>query len=802
MKRAIFVLALVSAFFNSYSQYSISGKISNDKGEPLQGANVIIDGSFQGTYTNQQGEFDLGYLKSGDYKLIFSFLGYESHHETITLNENINLEVVLQKSEHMADEVIISGIYAGDKTPVAQTILSKDDLEKKNLGQDVPYLLALTPSLVTSSDGGTGIGYTSLRLRGTDINRINITINGIPLNDPMSHGVYWVDLPDFASSVENIQIQRGVGTSSNGAAAFGGSINLQTDALHEDAYAEIEGGYGSFNTQKASVKAGTGLLKDKFTLDTRFSKIYSDGFVDRAFSDLSSFFISGGYYDEKNIIKLNVFQGVEETYQAWGGVPKAALDTNRTYNPYNYENEIDHYEQTHFQLFYSRQLNPALFLNTAFHCTLGEGYYEQYEDDDDYYDQTSFSFYGLENVTIGDTTITNTDLIRRLWMDNIFYGITYSLKYEAGRLNLTLGGGWNQYDGDYFGRVIWARYASNSEIRHEFYRNNGTKKDYNMYAKANYSLSDMINIFGDVQYRKIDFTTRGDDNGLTGLDIHEAFNFINPKAGITADISNSQQAYFSFSIANREPNRDNFTDAMAMGLEAPVKETLYDFELGYAIRGNNYKVNTNLYYMNYKNQLVMTGELNHVGMPLLRNVKDSYRRGIEVEAGYKPIKNLRWDVNATLSQNKIRNFNSKVELYDDQTNWAWIDYATETLKETDLSFSPSIIAASQLSYEVIKNLDVSLITKYVGKQYIDNTSNDDRSIDPYFVNNVQISYSLFDVLGREVFFNLMVNNILDEEYETNAWVYRATFADGSEYTDFGYYPQAGTNFLGGITVKF
>ena len=802
MKRTFFVLALVSAFFNSYSQFSISGKITNDEGEPLQGANVIIDGAFQGTVSDQAGQFSFESKIRGNYNLVVSFMGYETHKENVQLSENVHLDIVLQKQVHMADEVIISSIFAGDKTPVAQTTLSKDEIAEKNLGQDVPYLLALTPSIVTSSDGGTGIGYTSLRLRGTDINRINITINGIPLNDPMSHGVYWVDLPDFASSVENIQIQRGVGTSSNGAAAFGGTINLQTDAVRENAYAEIEGGYGSFNTQKGSVKAGTGLLKDKFTLDTRISKIYSDGFIDRAYSDLSSFFISGGYYDEKNIIKLNVFQGVEETYQAWGGVPKAALDTNRTYNPYNYENEIDHYEQTHFQLFYSRQLLPLLYLNSAFHCTLGQGYYEQYEDDDDFYDQTALSFYGLDDVTIGDSTITNTDLVRRLWMDNIFYGFTYSLKYNMDRLNLTLGGGWNQYDGDYFGRVIWARYASDGEIRHEFYRNQGKKQDMNVYAKANYSLTDQIHVFGDVQYRRIDFSTKGDDNGLTGIDIHETFDFINPKAGILTEISKTQQTYLSFSMANREPNRDNFVDAIYMGMDAPEKETLYDCELGYTVSGSKYRVNTNLYYMYYDNQLVMTGELNHVGLPILRNVKKSYRRGIELEVGYKPIQKLHWDVNATLSQNKIQDFEGKVELYDDAYNWNWIDYATEKLDETDLSFSPSIIAGSQLSYEVIKNLKIRLISKYVGKQYIDNTSNDERSIDPYMVNNVQVTYSLFNVLGREVFFNVMVNNILNEEYETNAWVYRAAFSDGSEYNDFGYYPQASTNFLGGITLRF
>jgi len=772
---------------NMFAQ-KISGTVKNQKNEVLPGAIVKLKGTYLVTSSDANGKFEFKKLKKGNYIVEISFIGYENNLQKITISDkDVNLQIELIPSDIIADEVIINSTRADSNTPVAFSNIEKEDIEKNNNGQDIPYLLDMTPSVVISSDAGAGVGYTSMRIRGTDMTRINVTLDGIPLNDSESHGVWWVNMPDFASSVDNIQIQRGVGTSSNGAGAFGANVNFVSDKIKKKAYADINLTAGSFNTQKYTYKAGTGLLGNHFAFDARLSKITSDGYIDRAFSDLESYYVSGKYIDKKNFLKLNIFSGTEETYQAWYGVPKSYLDTNRTYNPYTYENEVDHYTQTHYQLFYTREFNESLSANIAFHYTDGNGYYEQYKDDQ------KLSKYNLESQVIGNDTITRTDLIRRKWLDNYFVGTVYSLKYSKNNLTAIFGGAWNIYDGDHFGKIIWAEYSQDIDKGYEWYRNNGTKTEFNEYLKLNYNIIPKLNLWVDMQYRHIDYDMSGINDDLRDISQEHTYDFFNPKLGLSYNVANNQDAYFSFAVANREPSRSNFVDADEN--EEFTYETLYDFEGGYKFTSNNFALNLNLYYMDYNNQLILTGEINDVGAYIMSNVPDSYRAGVELSGGVKLTNFAEWKFNSTFSKNKIKDLTIYVD------NWDTWGQETETYSETDISFSPDIIAGSELSFKILKGLNASLISKYVGRQYIDNTSNEERSLDPYFVNNVRLSYSLSLKKIKEINFSLSINNVFDEKYETNAWVYRYLYG-GKEYEMNGYFPQAGINFLAGVSFRF
>ncbi len=787
MKKINIFLFLLFFSLNIFAQ-KISGTVSNQGNEKLSGAIIKIKKTFLTTNSDRNGSFEFNNLKSGKYNIEVSYIGYKTETKQIILDKkDFNVNFVLEISEVIADEVIITATRANQNTPVAFTNIEKESIDRNNNGQDIPYLLELTPSVVISSDAGAGIGYTSMRIRGSDMTRINITLDGIPLNDSESHGVWWVNMPDFASSIDNIQIQRGVGTSSNGAGAFGANVNFVSEKIKKKAYADINWTLGSFNTKKATYKVGTGLLGNHFVFDARLSKISSDGFIDRARSNLQSYYVSGKYIDKKNFFKINIFKGTEETYQAWNGVPKASLDTNRTYNSYTYENEVDHYTQKHYQMFYTHEFNEKINFNIALHHTKGEGYYEQSKSD------RKFKDYGLDTIFVGTDTIAKTNLIQRKWLKNNFYGVVYSLKYSKHKLNVVLGGAWNKYDGDHFGKIIWAKYSSNGSKGHEWYNNNGIKTDLNEYLKINYQIIQKLNFWADLQYRIINYKMDGTHDDLRDISQKHNYNFFNPKAGFTYEIANNQTSYFSFAIANREPSRSNFRDAAENEIFIP--ETLYDYEGGYKFTTNNFALNLNLYYMDYKNQLILTGEINDVGAYIMSNVRESYRAGAELSGGIKIFDLAEWKFNATYSQNKIKNLTVYID------NWDTWGQETEAYKETDISFSPDIIASSELSFNILEGFDASFISKYVGRQYIDNTSNIERSLNPYFVNNLRLSYSLKLKKIKEINFSLTVNNIFNEKYETNAWVYRYTNS-GKEYAMDGYFPQAGTNFLGGVSFRF
>ena len=686
------------------------------------------------------------------------------------------------------DEVVVRSTRANAKSAMAFTNVFQSELRKQNLGQDIPFLLNNTPSVVVNSDAGAGVGYTGIRVRGSDATRVNVTINGVPLNDAESQGVYWVNMPDFASSVQSIQIQRGVGTSTNGAGAFGATLNVQTNAYQAEAYAETNATVGSFNTRKINAIFGTGLIKNKFVVDARLSKITSDGYIDRGASDLKSFYVSGGYYGTRSFVRLNVFSGKEITYQSWEGVPESLLKTNRTFNVYTYPNQVDDYQQDHYQLISSHQLGNQWQLNATLHYTKGRGFYEQFKEDD------KLSKYALENVEIGTKIIKKSDIIRRRWLDNDFYGAVWSLDYEGtGKLKTSFGGGWNRYEGKHFGEVIWAQFASTGNIRHRYYDNDASKTDLNVYGKTFYQINQQLNVFADVQVRSVNYTFLGFDNTLKNVDQTASLTFFNPKFGLTYDLNTDASLYASYSIGNKEPNRNDYTESSPRS--RPRAEHLADLEIGYKLKKKRVSAGIGGYLMNYRDQLVQTGQLNDVGASTRVNVPESYRAGVELEVSLAISKKLRWAANATFSRNKIQNFTEYLDNFDTGGQ------EVRQFSQTDIAFSPNMIASSQFVLAAHKAVELVFFSKYVGAQFMDNTSNDARKLNAFFVNDVRATWSLHPKWVNNITFSLLVNNILNRLYEPNGYTF-SYVSEGKTTTENFYYPQAGTNFLAAVRLKF
>lgn len=770
------------------AQFSISGQITDaESGKTLSGTTISLENTTRGTTTNSQGFYQLKNLKSGDYVLKISYLGFTKITKVINLGKDETFDFSLQKSTFEADEVVVSATRANANSAMAFSNIGKEYLQKQNLGQDIPQLLNFTPSLVTTSDAGAGLGYTGIRIRGTDATRINVTINGIPVNDSESQGTYWVNMPDLASSTNSIQIQRGVGTSTNGAGAFGGTVNISTNEFRKEPYAEINNSIGSFKTRKSTILVGSGLLNGKFTIDARLSKLVSDGYIDRASSDLKSFYLSGAYFGKKSFVRLNVFSGKEKTYQSWYGLSEDQLLTNRTANFYTYPNQTDNYQQDHYQLLSSHVLASNWTLNLNLHYTKGAGYYEEYKEAD------QFSNYGLPNFKSGTETIEETDLIRRKWLDNDFYGTTFSLDYQGNsKISATFGGAYNQYDGDHFGEIIWAKYAQNIPLGQRWYENNSIKKDFNFYGKINYALSEKLNAFADLQIRTVNYNMKGTANKLQDITQQVNYSFFNPKFGLTYQLNNVSTVFGSYSIVNKEPSRQDFVDNAP---KYPQAETLNDWEIGYKTQLSKVALSVNGYLMNYKNQLVLTGKVNDVGEAIRVNVPESYRMGIEIEAGIQVAKTLKINANATFSNNKIKNFTETVPNYDGDAN------GINQFTETDIAFSPNTIFGSQILLTPAKNLELGFLSKYVGKQYLDNTGNDKRKLNSYFTNDFRAIYTLKGKLLKEVNFSLLVNNLFNTLYESNGYSYSYIY-DKQVVTENFYYPQAGTNVMFGVNMKF
>lgn len=792
----------LSMAFWAFGQHPIKGTVTNQEtGEILANASIQLKELGKVTVTDSKGKFTFNSILDGPYTLFISYVGFEKVSLKISVPQTGDLRIGLLPNTLVNEGVTVSATRVTEEMPMTFSNIDKKELNERNLGQDLPYMLANTPSLVTTSDAGTGIGYTGMRIRGSDATRINVTINGIPLNDAESQGVFWVNLPDLTSSLESIQIQRGVGTSTNGAGAFGASVNLETSTGDQDAFVQLNNSAGSFGALKNTLILNSGQLNDHWSFEGRLSRIQADGYVDRASADLNSFYLSGQYADENTVVKAMVFGGAEVTYQSWNGITEDMLDTDRTFNSAGaftdengelafYDREVDDYKQDHYQLHISQKFIGNWSGHVGFHYTYGRGFFEQFRQDD------AFSNYGLNDLIIGGDTITSGDFIRRRWLDNDFYGSVFSLNYKNDLLNLTIGGGFHQYDGDHFGEIIWAEYGSNMMIRDRYYESVGNKSDFNTYVKATYNIMERLSIFGDLQIRAVDYSTQGIDSDLNAIDVSASYTFFNPKFGFNYHLNEQSSIYASYAIANREPDRSDFIDATG---PLPKHEQLNNLEIGYRGQSNRLNWGFNYYLMDYKNQLVLTGALNDVGAAIRTNVPDSYRTGIELETNYGIFKNLSWQFNIALSQNKIRNFTEFIDEFD--TDFNYLDQEVIEHGDTEIAFSPQIIAGSRLTYSPITGMDISLLSQYIGDQFLNNTSDEGSSLDAYFINDLKISYGFETKLIRNISLNLLVNNLLDHEYESNGWNY-SYLSEGERQRINGFYPQAGIHFLAGIDLTF
>lgn len=715
---------------------------------------------------------------------------------TVSLATAQNTQVKDSTEAEKLEEVLVKAVRVDAKSPITHTNLSKKEIAKRNLGQDIPLLLNFLPSVVTTSDAGAGIGYTGLRIRGVSSQSTNVTINGIPYSDAESLGTFWVNLGDFASSVENLQVQRGVGTSTNGSGAFGASINILTDGFSREASGEISNSFGSFNSRKHTVKFSTGLMNDHFEIAGRLSNIESNGYIDRASTSLKSYFLQGSYVDDSTLIKAVTFGGNNVTYQSWFGIDAETLRENRTFNPAGqftdengntqfYDNEVDDYRQDHYQLHWNERYNNNWSTNVGLNYTYGRGFFEQFREDDD------FATYGFDELTVNGQTVNTTDLVRRRWLDNDYYVFNANANYKNNEIDLIFGTSISHYDGDHFGEVIWARYASQSNIRDRYYEGNGKKNDFSVFSKATYKLNDRFQLYGDLQLRNVNYETSGINSNLTEFLVDENYTFFNPKAGVTYKYNDNNDLYFSYARANREPNRDDFESDPNV-----QPEQLNDFELGWRHKNGNFTFNANTYLMLYNEQLVLSGEINDVGAPIRTNSGESYRLGIELEAIIPVTNQLTLQPNLALSSNKnketIRSF----------------DGGLQNLGSTDIAFSPNVVAANAIVYQPVKDFQISLLSKFVGEQFMSNTEADASKLDSYFLNDINLVYtikpnSIFD----SVVFTGLVNNIFDQKFVSNGYYF--TYDDDfsnpgtiSTVEGAGFYPQAGINFLAGVTLNF
>lgn len=783
-KITIFLFLFTSLLVNSQS-FTISGKINDENKQPLASATVLIKNTNNGTSSNFEGNYQLR-VTSGTHKIEVRFIGYKSTFKSVTItNQNVIVNFNLQPENNVLDEVLVSAVRVKANSPVTHSNLTKEEIAKRNLGQDIPILLNYLPSVVTSSDAGSGIGYTYINVRGSNAERVNVTINGIPYNDAESQGTFWVNMGDFASSTQSLQLQRGVGTSTNGTAAFGASLNILTDAVSENPFAEISNSFGSFNTKKHTVKFSTGKINDHIEIAGRLSKIYSDGYIDRASTNLNSYFLQASYIDDNTLIKTITFGGKERTYQAWAGIDATQLAADRRQNPYTYENEVDDYQQDHYQFHWNEKLTDNWSTNIGLNYTKGQGFFEQYKEGKDPVDYANL---------IVATNNGKADVIVRRWLDNKFYVANFNATYKEEGLEIISGFSYSKYSNYHFGEIIWTnQFAPNAKLRDKYYESNSKKNDFSVFSKATFKVSDGISLYTDLQFRKVNYSTNGLTSDRDPINVDKTFNFFNPKFGATYTLNENQHVYFSFAVANKEPNRNDFEN----GISTP--ENLNDYELGWRLKSESITLNTNVYYMLYKNQLVLTGAIDNVGAPVRATSGKSYRLGLEIDADIKISNHFSVRPNIALSNNKNTDFVSSV-------NGSLTD-----LGNTDISFSPSIIAGNALVFNPMENLQFSFLSKYVGKQYMSNlnsivSKND--VLEGYFTSDFNFTYILkTKAVFSEVVFTGLVNNIFNKEYVDRGYYYtyddtwsapnQTTTLDGA-----GYYPQATRNFLVGVTLKF
>ncbi|MBG8552833.1 TonB-dependent receptor [Hymenobacter guriensis] len=817
--------ALLALPCAAWAQGPVSGSVSSfipmsAEATSLPGATVYLDGVAIGQ-TDDFGQFNVPAVPAGSHQLRITSIGHKPLEASISGQPALQkLHFVLEGEVQLTGEALVTASRANERTATAYTNLSKEDLEKRNFGQDIPYLLDQTPSVVVNSDAGNGVGYTGIRVRGTGIEGINVTVNGVPLNDAESHGAFFVNLPDLASSASSVQVQRGVGTSQNGSAAFGASLNLSTLESRQQAYAESQNSFGSYNTWKNTVQFGTGRLGPGFTVDGRLSRISSDGYMLRGASDLKSYYLAAGYQGKNTLLKFITFSGREKTYQAWNGVPEPALTRNaaglqqyvdnyeltpedaaralregRRYAYYTYDNQTDNYQQNHYQLHLTQVLSPDWSVAAALHLTRGFGYYESLRLN------RKLADYNLPDVVVGTETIKRTDLVDQKWLDNYFYGGIFALNYQpaAGKVQATLGGGWNRFLNDHYGEVIWARYASSGSIGHRSYFNDATKTDYNAYARATWQALDRLSFYADVQVRRIGYHLGGIEDKQVPVSAKAEYTFFNPKAGLTWQLTDLQTLYASYAVAHREPVRSDFTDR-PLGDAGPQTEELHDIEGGYrlnrSVNGRILRAEVNGFYMRYRNQLVNTGQLNDVGTALRTNAPRSYRTGVELTGTYQPLAWLNLNSTLTLSRNRIQDY--RAVTYDKDYN----PVVAEVGRNTIISYSPAVVSAHTLEVVPVKNLRAALLYKTVSRQFLDNTASANKAIAAYQVLDLRLRYTLRPTFMRELELGLLVNNLLNREYVANGYTYGYPNAEGQQLTFNFYYPQATRNFLASVGVKF
>ncbi|CAM1360591.1 TonB-dependent receptor [Tenacibaculum xiamenense] len=774
-------LAIMLTTLNANAQSIIlTGKVINQNQQPLEGASVIIPSLQKGTITDTEGEFKLK-LSKGIYEVEVSFVGFKTLKKQIDTNNSQELIFQL-KTDTILDEVLVSAVRVKADAPVTHSNLSKKEIAKRNLGQDIPVLLNYLPSVTSSSDAGAGIGYTYIRVRGSDASRVNVTINGIPYNDAESQGTFWVNMGDFASSTENLQLQRGVGTSTNGSGAFGASLNILTDAVSEEAGGEISNSFGSFGTRKHTVKFTTGKINENFELAGRLSNIYSDGYVDRAFTDLKSYFLQGSYTDENTLIKALAFGGQEKTYQAWFGLTKEQLEENRRQNPYTYDNETDNYWQDHYQLHWNERLSDEWSTNIGLNYTRGKGYFEQFKD-------------GEDAVDYNNLIVDGSDVIVRRWLDNHFYVANGTATYNNEGIEVISGVSYSTYNNEHYGEIIWGSdLAANTNWGDRYYFSDSKKTDWSVFSKVSFNITNSLKAFVDLQGRFVNYTTKGLTSDRDPIDVDKQFNFFNPKLGLTHRFDENHSIYASYARANREPNRNDFEGGNSQ------HESLDDYELGWRFSNKKVKLNTNIYYMDYQNQLILTGAIDpNSGEPLRSSSGNSYRLGIEIDADIQLDKTLWIRPNIAFSENVNQDY------------YAEIDGVLTNLGDTPITFSPDIIFGNALVYQPISNLQLAFLSKYVGKQFMSNLNSTVSDLDVlkgFFTSDFNFTYELkTKKIFKSIVFTGIVNNIFNKEYVDRGYYY--TFDDtwsnpGTTTTvdGAGFYPQATRNFLLGATLKF
>jgi iron complex outermembrane recepter protein len=807
MKKLMLGMLMISSQQIATAQFIISGTVRSKEPEsPVANATVELNDAAV-AITKEDGSFQVTVSKKGLYTIRITAVGYAAWKQQITIaDKETTFAVLLNNQTLFLQPVEIMAIRASDRMPFAKTNLNKTEIEKMNTGVDLPFIINQTPSVVVNSDAGNGIGYTGLRIRGSDATRINMTLNGIPYNDAESQGLFFVNLPDFSSSVNSIQIQRGVGTSSNGAGAFGATLNLSTNEFIEKPYTELNNGYGSFNSLRHTLKAGTGLIAKHFTVDTRISLINSNGFIDRASTNLRSAYLSAAYINPKTSIRFNMFGGKEKTYQAWNGIPEAKLKgndsllmihyqnnagslyktkedsinlfsaNNRTYNSFLYNNQTDNYRQNHYQFFVNHQFTKEWSMNTSFFVTRGLGYYEEQKI------KETLSDYGLNNPA-------ESNLVRRLWLNNWFYGTVFSVQYKKEKHQLSVGGTATNYNGKHYGEIIQSEIVVPENYR--WYDLTASKQDFSTYTKYQFRITPRWEAFADLQYRNVNYRINGFRKNPT-IKFSNQFKFINPKIGISYANSSGLSGFASFSVGNKEPNRDDFE---ANTNQQPTHETLYDVELNAEYRQKKFSAAITAYYMYYKNQLILTGKINDVGAYARINIPNSYRAGVELQGTAKPSAWFNASANLTLSQNRVLNFTEYTDDYDNGGQ------KQNFFTSSTLSFSPAVIAGATINFIPVKHGEIRLLNKYVSRQYLDNTGNKARSINPFLVNDLAVSYAVKTKLVKEIIFNLQLSNILNRKYEANGYTYNYIYGAQTIVENF-YYPMAGVNFMIGMNVKF